>query len=163
MSNRNYDKLVVAADQSAKERDFWLDRLNGALTKSVFPYDYPAGTGGGFPSARLPLSFDADTVTKLMKLSKGSDVKLHMVLAAGLAALLHKYTGSGDVIFGTPIYKQEVEIEFLNTILVLRNRVEENTTFKELLLQVRQTLSEAAEHQNYPLYRSLRRDVRYCR
>jgi hypothetical protein len=49
------------------------------------------------------------------------------------------------------LYRQEVEGDFVNTVLILRNRLEPGITFKQLLLQVRQVLVEAVEHQNYPI------------
>ena len=151
MFERNYDKLAVAADQNVKERDFWLNKLAGDLSKSRFPVERMGRIAGEPVMKTVKRSFTGDLFSKLMQLSKGSDVKLHMILTAGLAVLLKKYTGDPDVIIAAPIYKQDVDIEFINTVLVLRNRVEEGTTFKELLLQVRKTMMEAVENQNYPV------------
>jgi amino acid adenylation domain-containing protein len=52
---------------------------------------------------------------------------------------------------GAPIYKQEITGKFINTILAIRNKLEREMTFKELLLQVRATFLEATENQNYPI------------
>jgi len=68
-----------------------------------------------------------------------------------MTLLLHKYTGQTDIILGTSIYKQESEGHFVNTVLALRNRSDDRMTFKDLLLQVRQTILEANENQNYPI------------
>ncbi|MCP4152985.1 MAG: AMP-binding protein, partial [bacterium] len=43
------------------------------------------------------------------------------------------------------------EGDFINTVLAFRNVVNRDMTFKELLLQMRQTIVEADEHQDYPL------------
>ena len=88
-----------------------------------------------------------------MKLCAGSDVKLHMVLAAALAALLEKYTPNqhNDIIIGTPIYRQERQGEYTNTVLPLRLRVNTGASFKELILHTRQTMMEAVENQSYPI------------
>nr|NIM14698.1 amino acid adenylation domain-containing protein [Candidatus Aminicenantes bacterium]NIM81428.1 amino acid adenylation domain-containing protein [Candidatus Aminicenantes bacterium]NIN20828.1 amino acid adenylation domain-containing protein [Candidatus Aminicenantes bacterium]NIN44614.1 amino acid adenylation domain-containing protein [Candidatus Aminicenantes bacterium]NIN87430.1 amino acid adenylation domain-containing protein [Candidatus Aminicenantes bacterium] len=56
-----------------------------------------------------------------------------------------------DIVVGAPIYKQEMEGDFINTVLPLRNRLDHHMTFKELLLEVRQTLTRAAENQGYPM------------
>jgi amino acid adenylation domain-containing protein len=74
-----------------------------------------------------------------------------MILTAGVALLISKYTGHTDIVLGTTIYKQKVEGEFINSILSLRNRLEAAMTFKELLLQVKQTIIESVENQNYPI------------
>jgi amino acid adenylation domain-containing protein len=151
MLRRNYDKLAIAAEQNVKEREFWLNTLSGELHKTGFPYDRSGEKARDMNLEKIGFSFSGEIYQQLMKLSKGSAVKLHMILAAALTVLLARYTGDRDIIIGTPIYKQEVEIEFINTVLVLRNRIRESLTFKELLLQVRETLVQAANHQNYPL------------
>jgi fengycin family lipopeptide synthetase D len=150
MSKRNYDKLAAAADQNLKERDFWLQQLAGELVKSSFPYDYKNRIN---PAAvhDMRLYIPQDLSARLMQLSKGSDTKLHMILTAILVLLLNKYTGHHDIIIGAPIYKQEADIDFINTVLSLRTQIQGNTTFKELLLQIRETLVQATENQNYPI------------
>jgi amino acid adenylation domain-containing protein len=89
----------------------------------------------------------------LIKLSAGSDVKLHIILTAALTLLLDRYTGKQDIIIGTPILKPNVdyEAEFTNTAIALRNRIKDDMSFKELLFDVRQTYSEAVENQYYPI------------
>lgn len=149
--NRNYDKLAAAADQNVKEKEFWLKRLAGEPVKSCFPYDKRNKAAHERPMETMKLDFSGAVMSRLMELSKGSDVKLHMVLTAVLAVLLEKYTGNNDIILGAPIYKQDVEIEFINTMLIMRFLVVENMTFKDLLLQVKQVIIEAVENQNYPL------------
>ena len=99
----------------------------------------------------VPLCFSGEVLTRLLELCKGSDVKVHMALTAVLAALLEKYTGNNNIILGAPIYKQDVKIEFINTMLALRIKVDENMTFKDLLLQVKQVLVAAVQNQNYPV------------
>lgn len=99
----------------------------------------------------INFQFSNKISAKLMKFSSKSDNRLHMIFTAGLAALLNKYTGNKDIIVGMPIYKQKVEGEFINTVLPLRNKLEVDMIFKELILQVRTMIFEAAEHQNYPI------------
>ncbi|MCP5048568.1 MAG: AMP-binding protein, partial [bacterium] len=155
MVKRNYDKLSVAADHNIKERDFWKERLSGNPVKSHFPYDKIPGNGApDNSSAAMSIIEPVITgplVEQLMKLSKGSEVKLYMVMTAGLVALLEKYTGNRDITIGSLILKQEVEIDFINTVLPMRCRLEANITFKELLLTIRKTILESTEHQNYPI------------
>ncbi|NIM13670.1 MAG: AMP-binding protein [Candidatus Aminicenantes bacterium] len=151
-------ELLVAANQHPREREFWSKSLSGELTKSIFPYDYrPKRIENEeefeIPRQSVAFEFSADQGVGLMKLSTASDVKLHIVLAAALTALLEKYTpnNQSDIIIGTPIYKQEKEGEYINTVLPLRNLITVGMSFKELLLQTRQTIVEAVENQSYPI------------
>ncbi|MCP4154898.1 MAG: AMP-binding protein [bacterium] len=156
MYSKNYDQLQVAAQQNRKERNYWLEKLADAAGGSRFPYRYmePGAQPGervNFEYSSFEYSFSGDVVSGADKLSTGSATKLHMILTAGLVLLLHKYTGNDDILVGVPIYKQETEIDFVNTFLVLRNNVAEAEGFKGLLLDVRKSIVAAVENQNYPV------------
>jgi amino acid adenylation domain-containing protein len=151
MFDKTYSSdTTAAASQYYKERAYWLKQLSGEVVKSTFPFDHKAHDKNRKMNT-VPIQFAGDVKTKVLWMSNESDSRLLMILAAGLAALIEKYTGNSDIIVGTPIYKQPVEGKFLNTILALRNRVNGNMSFKELLYQVKQTIDQAVENQNYPL------------
>jgi len=141
-----------AASQKVKEREYWLNRLAGERQRTALYYHCLESQGPrSFEHHSVGFSFTGEAFSDLMRLSSGSDSRLFMILAAQLLVLLYKYTGNNDIIIGAPIYKQEAEGNFVNTVLTLRNRLEPGITFKQLLLQVRQVLVEAVEHQNYPI------------
>ncbi|NIM11557.1 MAG: AMP-binding protein, partial [Candidatus Aminicenantes bacterium] len=153
--SRQFFKEAVAGVRKNKERDYWISKLSGDLVKNHFPYDnkkkVQAGTGARTGKRELLFRFSGELFQALMKLSRENDYMLHMVLAAGLIVLLDRCTGDRDITWGAPIYKQDREGEFINTVLALRNQLQENMTCKELLLQVKNTVVEATENQNYPL------------
>ena len=160
MSNRDFSgSIAIAASDYNKEKDYWLGKMAGELQKSCFPQDHLKPGAKGLKrevkdaeTAKLAgESFRGETLTQLMKLSRNSDYVLHMIFTGGVAALLYKYTGNQDIILGIPIYKQEKEAEFLNTVLPLRIQLDDAMNFKELLIQVRKTMVEANENQNYPI------------
>jgi amino acid adenylation domain-containing protein len=141
-----------AASQKVKEREYWLNQLAGEWQRTAFYYHGLESKGSqSFEHHNFGFSFTGEAFSDLMRLSTGSDRRLFMILVAQLVVLLYKYTGNEDIIVGAPIYRQEAEGNFVNTVLTLRNRVEPGITFKQLLLQVRQVLVEAVEHQNYPI------------
>ncbi len=149
--DKSYSDKLVIANQKVKEKAYWLNKLGGEWEKSYFPYDHETGAPGEDDIQRLPIELPEKLATLLEKLSTGSDVKLHIILVAGLLALVQRYTGNEDIVVGTPIYKQEVEGELINTVLTLRNGVTDGMAFKELLLQTRKTIVEAGEHYRYPI------------
>jgi amino acid adenylation domain-containing protein len=155
MRNEKYtDRLAVAANQNIKEKAYWLETLAGEWQTSHFPYD---GKGRAEPTGSNPplraerFRFPGNLFQMAMKVSGGIDLKLHMILVAGLVGLLEKYTAAGDVIIGSPILKQEEEADFVNTLLVFRTRLYRRMTFRELLVQVKETIIAATQHQNFPL------------
>ena len=148
-NGKEFVKAAVAAEKFTKERDYWLNRLSGNLGKSFFPYDFKRKIPFERQMETMKFQFTGELFQKLIKAGKNSDARLHIILAAGLAALLHKYSGSNDIMIGTPIYRQEQEGEFINTVLILRNRVETGMSFKELVLAMKETITAAVENQNY--------------
>ena len=143
--------IVIAAHQNIKERNYWLNKLSGLSGKTYLPYDNKPGPGDDHAAASIKFSISKEISSRLLKLSGGADTKLHMVLAAGLTVLVHKYTGNRDILLGTPIYKPDNEGQFINLVLALRNKLSQRMTFKELLLQVRQTMIEAYENRDFPV------------
>lgn len=148
---RNYDKLAVAADQSSREREFWLNLLAGELVKSGFLFDHIEEDINDCQKGKVEFKFTGNVADKLKKLSKGSDVKLHMILLASLVTLLELYTGNRDIILGSPIYRQKVDTDFINTVLTIRTFIQDSMTFRDLLMQIRENIVQAVEHQNYPI------------
>ncbi len=150
-------KAEIAANQNVKEKKYWLNQLSAISGKSYFSYDYNYNLQGKIMESGSPpfdsveFSFSHELFAGLMKLSSDSDPRLHMILLAGLVILLNRYTGSRDIIVGTPVYKLDMEGEFINTVLALRHRVKDHQTFKKILPKVRQTMIEADEHQDYPI------------
>ncbi|UCH96446.1 MAG: AMP-binding protein, partial [Candidatus Aminicenantes bacterium] len=148
-------KRAAAAGQFSKEKNYWLKKLSGELEKTNFPYDNKHPLNNEKQIAFIDFTINDQILSKLIHLSKNFDPRLHMILVAALLVLLHKYTQSTDIIVGVPIYRQQQEGQFTNTVLVLRNKADAHITFKELLVQVKQTIIEAAENQGYPLERLL--------
>ncbi|MCP4155659.1 MAG: AMP-binding protein, partial [bacterium] len=152
--NENHEHTVGAsidANLRVKERKYWLNKLSGELVKTGFPFDpgEPVEDEPQFKTANFV--FSDEIFSRLARLSNDSDLRLYIILTTCLILLLEKYSGSRDILIGAPIYKQEIEGEFINKILVLRNLLKDDMTFKELLLQVSRTNLEAVENVNYPL------------
>ncbi|MCX6582591.1 MAG: amino acid adenylation domain-containing protein [Candidatus Aminicenantes bacterium] len=152
MKNKNHaDKLAVIANQKTVEKEYWLGQLSNLTEKSNFPFDFTKENITSDQVETAKSTLQGEIFSQLTQLSKNSNIKLNMILAAGLMVLLKKYTCMNDITIGTPIYKQESDTDFINTVLVLRNRLEDAVTFKELLLQVRDVINNAVQNQNYPI------------
>lgn len=152
-TDASYGLQPMNMHHQLKERNYWLNKLSGELEKTTFPF-HLGKTGKHHPEPELnALNFDicGELFSKLMRLANNSDIRLYVILMTLLVLLLEKYTRNRDIIVGAPIYRQDTEGNFINRIVILRNRLKESMSFKELLLQVSQTNFEAVEHINYPL------------
>ena len=151
MRNKNLSTEAVAvASQFNKERDYWLNKLSGELTRCSFPYDY-RNSDVRRDVQNEKFTIGGEVFSKLITLSNDVDHIIHMCLLASVVSLLHEYTGINDIIIGVPIYRQEKEEAFINTVLVIRNKLDDDMSFKEVLIQVRETILEANENLNYPI------------
>ncbi|MCK4763468.1 MAG: amino acid adenylation domain-containing protein [Candidatus Aminicenantes bacterium] len=162
-----FDRLWLAAGQKVEERKYWLEKLAGELVKSSFPTIYKeSGVTKKSEDAQeaprsvkdrdaVELIFSRELSARLIKLSTASDIRLHIVLTAVLTLLLGKYTGNDDILTASPLLKSDADEDkgesLINKVLILRNALTAGMSFKELLLQVRQTLVEADEHRHYPI------------
>ncbi|HLP46998.1 MAG TPA: AMP-binding protein, partial [Candidatus Kapabacteria bacterium] len=153
---RSINKSIDLADilnRHIKEQNYWLNQLSGDWEKCSFPAYDTKKVSRQKEMQSLSFQVDSELFEKIMKLRNGSDIRLFIILAAGLATLLFKYTDNCDIVLGSPVLKQDqgMDVEFINTVLTLRNRITGTMSFKELLLQVKQTVAEATQHQNYPV------------
>lgn len=158
MSKRNITaELTISGARQVKESQYWLARFSGETEKSFFPYDFSGPDGkaldGKAERCYHEIQLPDELKARLLKISSGSDPRLHMMLTALVLVVLDRYTyeSKEEITVGMPVYRQETNAKFINTVLPLRHRLDGGMSFKELLLQVRQTITEAVEHQNYPM------------
>jgi amino acid adenylation domain-containing protein len=143
-------EITAAAAEYTADRDFWLHKLAGELQKSHFPYDRPPLEQERLFQT-LGINLDPDLVSRLLRLGNRSEVRLYMILLAGMMLLLSRYGSSSDIVVGSPVPRVSGEGEYLNRAVALRAWCDSRLTFKEWLLRVKETVVEAGEHQNYPL------------
>ncbi|MCB2354686.1 non-ribosomal peptide synthetase [Clostridium estertheticum] len=143
--------VIISEGKFASEESYWMEKLSGELFTSRLPYDYIKSNAVGSKKCELKFEFSNGLSQAMKKASGQSDQRLFMILVAVVTALIHKYTGNEDIITGAPIYRKEIGGRFINTVLALRNNVTNHMTFKELILKIRQTITEADKNQNYPL------------
>lgn len=163
MAQMNTGTLLAAASQHKTEGRYWLERLSGEFDIPFFPDDLskPRGKKGDVHQFTL-LSVSSDFPSYLSdlvwKISKQSDHTLNVLLTAACTMLLYFYSGKTDILVGTPVVRQEQRHDFINCVLVLRIKIAETLTVKEVLAQVKLAITGADHHQNYP-FELLRRKL----
>ncbi len=152
-----WQRRRLSGDFLARELAWWRGQLQGLPSALELPVDRrPAaiGTRGGVRSFALGEPDHA----ALQGLARDRGATLFMVLLAGFAALLRRYTGEDDLAVGTPVAgRTRVETEpliglFVNT-LVLRVELAGDPEFADLLERARETTLAAYAHQEVPFER----------
>lgn len=137
---------------------YWKQQLADAPPLLQFPTDrmrLPVQSLRGKSQVlRLPKSLSE----KLRELGRAEDATLFMTVLAAFKVLLCRYSRQKDILVGTPIANRDrYEIEeliglFLNT-LVLRSKLSDHMSFRQLLRSVRETCLDAYMHQELPFER----------
>jgi len=134
---------------------YWRGKLGGALAPLDLPTDRPRPPFQTFRGGSLPLSIPAATASGLRRLSQEAWASLFMTLLAAFQVLLSRLSGQDDIVVGSPVagrHRTETEplIGFFLNNLALRTDLAGNPSFRELLLQVRETALGAFAHQDIP-------------
>ncbi len=138
-----------------QQLSYWKVQLAEAPPLLELPTDRPRPTFKTFHGADVPLRVSKKLSEDIARLSRCEGATLFMTLLSAFSTLLYRYSGQRDLLIGTPIAnRNRAEMEsligfFINT-LILRIRFSGQMTFRELLVQVRETSLEAYAHQDLP-------------
>jgi Condensation domain len=150
-----WQRAWLQGDVLQSNLDYWRKQLNGAPTRLELPTDRPYTQSGKREGALHSFTIPLDITAKLKEIARREEATLFMVLLAGFAALLSRYSGQEDMLIGTAIAgRQRAELEkligfFVNT-LVIRMDLRRNPSFRELVTRVRETMLGAYAHQDVP-------------
>ncbi|HEX6371570.1 MAG TPA: non-ribosomal peptide synthase/polyketide synthase [Longimicrobium sp.] len=137
---------------------YWKERLAGAPALLELPADRPRPAVQTYRGARVPVALAPALVERVDALARAEGATPYMVLLGAFQVLLSKYSGSDDVVVGSPVAgRTRGEVEgliglFINT-LVLRTELDGDPGFREVLRRVRETTLGAWAHQEVPFER----------
>nr|UBH04475.1 NosC [Desmonostoc muscorum CCALA 125] len=135
--------------------DYWKQLLKNAPTLLELPTDRPRPAIQTFRGEIQYGKFSVELSEALANFTRQEGATLFMTLFAAYVTLLYRYTGSDDIVVGTPIANRDrLELEgligfFVNT-LVLRTDLSGNPSFQQLLNRVRQVTLQAYAHSDLP-------------
>ncbi|HEX8128485.1 MAG TPA: amino acid adenylation domain-containing protein [Pyrinomonadaceae bacterium] len=133
-----------------REKEYWQGKLSGDLNLLGLPPDFSRpGTPGG-RTATVELDINPEHAGRLLQAANRQEPVTFALLLTALKICLAKYNDAEDVIIGTTIHERNREDALLNEVLALRTRAGGEATAKELLQEVKRTLSDAYRNQKYP-------------
>ncbi|TDB89385.1 amino acid adenylation domain-containing protein, partial [Actinomadura sp. KC216] len=134
---------------------YWRARLDPPPAPLDLPADHARGAAVSERGGRRARRFDDAVTEGMRKLAAEENLTPFMVMMAGYAVLLHRYTGAVDVAIGSAVMNREhAEVErlvgnFGNT-LVMRTDLSGAPTFREALHRVGRTVTGGFAHQSLP-------------
>jgi amino acid adenylation domain-containing protein len=149
-----WQRSMDSSAGTSEDLDFWKRYLAGAPEVIDLPLEHPRPVSpsfrGGQVSTRLPHSM----VSALESLSRRERVTPFMTLLALSQWLLTRYTGTRDILVGTPSAgRDQAEVEglvgyFVN-MLVLRTHVDDRESFRSQMRRTSESAVAAYAHQKY--------------
>ena len=136
--------------------NYWKMNLSDAKTRLNLSTDYPRPKLLNYAGERLHLELSQGVTNKLKELASAQSSSLYMVLLAGFAILLQRYSQQDDLIIGTAVSgRTQPELQnlvgFFVDTLPIRIQSQENQSLVAFLQHVREQVLGAMAHQSVPL------------
>ncbi|TEB42929.1 amino acid adenylation domain-containing protein, partial [Flavobacterium circumlabens] len=146
---------VSKEQQEISHKSYWLEKLSSEITPLNLPTCFPRGIEQTFNGKRIKHTFGKEISAKFHSLLEQQQSSLFMGVLSLVKTLLYRYTGTQDIIIGTPISGRvhpdlENQVGFYLNTLALRDELSGDMSYEALLTQVKQTCLDAYEHQSYP-------------
>lgn len=150
-----WQKDLLSSEEGEKHWAYWRDQLSDELPILNLPSTRPRPPVQTFRGTSEPFRLNATTTRQLRALSREHDATLYMTLLAAFQVLLHRYTGQEELVVGS-VTAGRTKAEFASLVgyfvnpVVLRATISDDATFASFLVQVRRSVLDAFEHQDYP-------------
>ncbi len=144
-----FDELVL----------YWKDRLAGSADVLPLTIERQRPARRTFRGAHGRWLLDAGLASRLELFGRKERGSLFMVLFSAFQTLLHRYTGSEDVVTGSPVSCRNAQTDhligsFVN-LIPLRTDFSGDPTFLELLVRIRKDVLDAQAHKDLPFEKML--------
>jgi amino acid adenylation domain-containing protein/non-ribosomal peptide synthase protein (TIGR01720 family) len=134
---------------------YWKKQLANTPNVHALPLDRPRPAQQKFTGASRLTRLNANTLAALNRIASENGATLFMVLQTAFSLLLSRWSGTSDVVVGTPSSGRnhkdtEALIGFFVNTLVLRTEIAEEQSFTQLLENGRQMILDAFSNQDIP-------------
>lgn len=130
-----------------KEERYWVDKLSGNFNIYGFSVDNKMSNDTVNESNDFHYALPGEISSRMIAISNGSEYGVFLILLSGIQYLLSIYTGSKDVAIGVPPFQSKTGAFFQENYLIIRNKIENGMSFKQFLMEMKETVSEANTYQ----------------
>lgn len=150
-----WQKSTLGRDSINEDKDYWLHQFKEEVQILDIPTYALRPSIKTYNGKTVEKRFEKEVIQGFKEICKDQGATLFMGLLSAVKILFYKYTNQTDIVIGSPFAGREhTELQnqigfYVNTV-GLRSSFEKEDTFKTLLNQVKNTVLEAYQHQNYP-------------
>ena len=150
-----YENDLLSTNQLQEAEKYWINQFKNDLPVLNMPLNHPRPASQDFAGQKVYSKIDSTTNNKITQISKKYNITPYMLLLACYYILLSKYTSQNDIIIGSPVANRNYHNVsniigmFVNTIAI-RNKINENMTFEDFVLKIKENLMDSYKYQSYP-------------
>ncbi len=150
-----YQRYLLTSGQMKDAEIYWLNQFIGKTFRVDLPTDYPRPEVANYHGQLYKFWVGSELTENLRKAAHTEGLTLFMLILAAYQLLLGRYCQTEDVITGTPFAGRthpdlsRVVGLFVNT-LPIRNQPVGDKTIAEFLREVKESVLNASEYQEYP-------------
>ncbi|MGG4268279.1 amino acid adenylation domain-containing protein, partial [Peribacillus simplex] len=139
-----------------EQEKYWIQKFDNVAPMLNLPTDYKRPAVQQYNGDHYTFELDEELTSELKNVMRAEKVTLYTLLLAAFKVLLHKYSQQDDIVVGSPIEgRTRPEVTgivgmFANT-LAIRTNTHPSQSFRSYLKEVKETVLEAQEHQEYPI------------
>lgn len=151
----NWQLDIQKSDEFRRSENYWLKTLSGDLPKLNLKNDFSRPQYKSYCGSNYKFKLEESIVYGLKSIARKNETTLFTILMTIYNILLSYNSDEQDIIIGFPVAgRNHPDLAsligmFVNTV-VIRNNCNDSLTFQTFLQQVKNSITEALEHQNYP-------------
>ncbi|MCK4257940.1 MAG: amino acid adenylation domain-containing protein [Halanaerobiales bacterium] len=153
MKLTDYDLLLLSEPKYIEQNKYWLNKLSGEMTRTGLMPDLNRSKDR--QSKEMDFLITDNLWARISKITKKMNMSVYLMMLTNLKILTFLYTKNEDIAIISPVYKPKRTKQTLNEFVVIRDSINEEMTFMELLLAIRETALEAYDNQDYPFTKIL--------
>ncbi|CAM2007543.1 non-ribosomal peptide synthetase [Acanthopleuribacter pedis] len=145
----------LAAGDGNESRRYWHGRFAEPPPHLALVTDQPRAAATRFDGARIAIPLDPELGRRLRQTARAHHIGPFVLLQALVKVLLFRHTGQTDLVIGAPVagrdhVRLDNQVGFYVNMLPLRDQLDPDASFGQLLLTARERAAEAFSHQAYP-------------
>lgn len=135
-------------------REYWVEKFSSGVPVTDFPLDYPRPPQRTYAADRCDVRVPRHVTDALRKLAGDNKSSLFNILFSAFYAYLYRSSGAEDIVVGIPAAGHSVAglyemIGHCVNILPVRQSVNGEQSYTELLQDIRNSMLDAHEHQEF--------------
>jgi len=140
-----WQRDYLDGESGAIQLDYWKKELAGIPEIHSLPTDYVRPLAASYQSKTYESVLNSNITRELNRFAKSNRVTLFMLLHSIYSMLLSKFSGSDDIVVGTPIANREQEVLepligfFVNTLVLRSDRTLSHNPLFQVLLVLQNT------------------------